>query len=107
MTNGGTPTYRERWRTRHGVTRKVELSIRIKSVCEKYYEICTQTDRNNRFRQDDLEMEYKYKVKEGSMRVNTSFLAICIVDAWKLYAGAKGDGSKMSPNHFYFELADQ
>ena len=41
------------------------------------------------------------------MSVNTSLLAICIVDAWKLYAGSKGDGSKISPNQFYYELADQ
>ena len=41
------------------------------------------------------------------MRVNTSLLAICIVDAWKLYASAKGYGSGMSPNQLYCELADQ
>ena len=41
------------------------------------------------------------------MRVNTSLLAICNVDAWKLYAGAKGDGSNMYPIQFYCELAEQ
>ena len=106
-TNGGTPVYRERWRTRHGVTRKEELSIRIPSVCEQYYETFSQIDCHNRSRQDDLGLEKNFEVKEWSMHVNTSLLAICIVDAWKLYAGAKGDGSKMSPNQFYCELADQ
>ena len=106
-TNGGTPIYRERWRTRHGVTRKEELSIRIPSVCEQYYETCSQIDRHNGSRQDDLGLEKKFEVKEWSMRVKTSLLAICIVDAWNLYAGSKGDGSKISPNQFYCELADQ
>ena len=105
-TNGGTPIYRERWRTRHGVTRAEELSIRIPAICEQYYETCSQIDRHNRSRQDDLGLEKKFEVKEWSMRVNTSLLAIYIVDAWKLYAGAKGYGSKMSPNKFHCELTD-
>ena len=29
------------------------------------------------------------------------------MNAWKLYAGAKGDGSKVSSNQFFCELADQ
>ena len=36
-----------------------------------------------------------FEVQEWSMHVNTFLLAICIVDAWKLYAGAKSDGCKM------------
>ena len=106
-TSEGTPIYQERWRASHDFMRKEEISIQIPSVCENYYENCSQIDRHKRSRQDDLGLEKKFEVKEWSMRVNTSLLAICIVDAWKLYAGAKGDASKMSPNPFFCELADQ
>ena len=62
-TNGGKPIYRESWRTRHGVTRKEELSIRIPSVCEQYYETFSQIDRHNRSCQHDLGLEKKFEVK--------------------------------------------
>lgn len=47
------------------------------------------------------------QVKQWSMRVRTSLLVICMVDAWKLYARAKGDEYNMSPNQFYCELTHQ
>lgn len=39
ISSGGTKSagaliYRQRWRTRHGVTRKEEISIQVPSVCE-------------------------------------------------------------------------
>lgn len=40
------------------------------------------------------------------MRVNTTLLAICIVDALKLYKGSMGNRAAISPNDFYCELAD-
>jgi len=58
-------------------------------------------------RQSDLNLEKKFQVKEWSTRVNTSLLAICIVDAWLLYKGSHGNGSVMSPNEFYGKLAEQ
>lgn len=40
------------------------------------------------------------------MRVNTSLLAICAVDAWLLYKGTQGARSLMTPNKFYGQLAE-
>ena len=51
-------------------------SISIPSVCEQYYETCSQIDRHNRSRQDELGLEKRFEVKEWFMRVNTSLLAI-------------------------------
>lgn len=45
-------------------------------------------------------------MKEWSMRVKKSFLAIFIVDAWKLYIGGKPDRRKMELNQFYSKLED-
>ena len=105
-TNPGNPIYRERWRTNNGVTRQQQMSINIPEVCEQYYETCSQIDRHNRCRRDDLGLEKKFEVKDWSMRVNTSLLAICIVDSWKLYLGARANSNRISPNQFYSELAE-
>jgi len=105
-TNLGTPIYRERWRTANGVSEKVEMEIQIPDVCETYYDTCSRIDRHNRCRQDDLKLEKKLEVKDWSMRVNSSLLAICVVDAWLLYKGTRGSCPSMNPNEFYSLLAE-
>ena len=83
-TNPRTPIYRERWRSHNGRSRKEEITVSIPKVCETHYDTCSQIDGHNRCRQDDLGLEKKFEVKDWSTRVNTSLLAMCIVDAWKL-----------------------
>jgi len=105
-TQPGTPIFRERYRSRNGRTWKEEIDIQIPQVCETYYATCSQVDRHNRCRQDDLMLEKKFEVKEWSARVNTSLLAICVVDAWKLYCGAMHNRGRMTPHQFYTQLAE-
>ena len=62
---------------------------------------------HNRCLQDDLNLEKKFEVKEWSLRVNTSLLAICIVDAWLLYKGNCAGRDCMAPNIFYATLAEE
>lgn len=104
-TEPGHENYRERWRSRNGIAVRESIEIAIPMVCEEYYDTCSMIDRHNRCRQDDLGLEKKFEVKDWATRVNTSLLAICIVDSWKLYSGSKGAQS-MSPNDFYCQLAD-
>ena len=40
------------------------------------------------------------------MRVNSSLLGVCIVDAWLLYKGGKGSRATMSQMEFYSKLAE-
>ena len=106
-TNPGSVIYRERWNTKNGLTSKEQITVGIPDVCEKYYDTCSQIDIHNRCRQDDLKLEKKFEVKGWSTRVNTTLLGICIVDAWKLYIGSRRSKRHMSPNEFYYELADE
>ena len=106
-THPGQMIYRERWRRVGNVTKKVITETRITDVCQTYFSAASQIDRHNRCRQDDLKLEKKFEVHEWSMRVNTSLLAMCIVDAWLLYKGGQGSRDCMTPNEFYSILAEQ
>eukprot|EP00171_Calliarthron_tuberculosum_P023537 IDg23537t1 len=106
-THAGSTIYRERWRRVGNVSMKITTETAIPKVAETYYSVCSQVDRHNRCRQDDLKLEKKFQVKEWSLRVNSSLLAICIVDAWLLYKGIRGSRDCMNPNDFYHTLAEQ
>ena len=83
----GTTIYRERWRRIGNESRSKMTEAGVPNVAETYYSTASQIDRHNRCRQDDFKLEKKFRVKEWSQRVNTSLLAMCIVDAWLLYKG--------------------
>ena len=106
-TNPGNAIYLERWNTENGVTSKEQITVGIPELCEKDYDTCSQIGIHNRCRQDDLKLEKKFEVKDWSTHVNTTLLGTCIVDAWKLYIGSRGSKRHMSPNEFYFQLADE
>ena len=103
----GSSIYRERWRRVGNESRRTTTETQIPSIAETYYMAASQIDRHNRCRQDDLKLEKKFLVKEWSQRVNTSLLAICIVDAWLLYKGDRGSRGTMTPNDFYSTLAEE
>ena len=105
-TNLGTPFYRERWRKRNGKTTLESEETDIPEVCQEYFKTCAAIDEHNRCRQDELKLEKKIEVKDWSWRVNTTLLSIAIVNAWKLYKGARGARESMKPNDFYCALAD-
>ena len=103
----GQTIYRERWRRFGNTSKKIITETSIPQVAETYYATASQVDRHNRCRQDELNLEKKFEVKEWSLRVNTSLLAICIVDAWLLYKGNRAGRESMSPNCFYTKLSEQ
>lgn len=103
----GSKIYRERWRRVNDSTVKIITETDIPQIAETYYEAASQIDRHNRCRQHDLNLEKKFQVREWSIRVNTSLLAVCIVDAWLLYKGSQGSRDIMTPNQFYGKLAEQ
>lgn len=79
---------------------RVALTVRQPEVAELYYGCCSQIDRHNRCRQDDLRLERKLGTHDWSMRVNISLLGICIVDAWLLHHGAKGPAASLLQSNF-------
>lgn len=103
----GTTIYRDRFRKVGNTSIRVVTETEIPQIAETYYEAASQIDRHNRCRQSDLNLEKKFQVKEWSTRVNTSLLAMCIVDSWLLYKSSRGEGSVMPPNKFYEKLAEQ
>ena len=104
-TRPGKPWERIRWRKIGGETRRVSLMVQLPEVAELYYSVCSRIDRHNRCRQDDLNLEKKFQVKEWSARVNTTLLAICVVDSWLLYKGGRSPRPHMTQNAFYERLA--
>lgn len=85
----------------------MQLTVPQPKVCETYYSACSQIDRHNRCRQDDLKLERKLETKDWTFRVNTSLLAITIVYSWFLYSGAEGSRGHMSTGKFYERLATE
>jgi len=88
----GTPYNRLRLRQGDVTASRVALAVPQPLVAETYYGCCAQIDRHNRCRQDDLRLEHKLVTHDWSMRVNLSFLGMCVVDAWLLYSGARRGG---------------
>ena len=101
------PIVRSRWRSVGEGAQLVEMEIPVPEVIDTYYKTCSQIDRHNRCRQDDLGLEKKFEVNDWSLRVNTSLLSMCIVDSWLLYKGSMGARNCRSQKDYYAKLADQ
>jgi hypothetical protein len=84
---------------------RVELNIPQSQAAELYYSACGMIDRHNRCRQDDLQLERKLGTIDWSMRVNTTLLGMCIVDAW--YAYSQCTSTKEKQKRFYSLLAQE
>ena len=81
------PYTRERWRqvdttTPDAPTERVELTIPQPKAAEIYYSMCASIDQHNHDQQDDLMLERKLGTHEWSKRLNSSLLAMCIIDVW-------------------------
>jgi hypothetical protein len=105
----GRPYTRQRWRQvsnePNAAPERVELEIPQPQAAELYYHSCGMIDRHNRCRQDDLMLERKLGTMDWSMRVNTSLLGMCIVDAWYAYSQCTNTDEKQ--NSFYSSLAEE
>ena len=103
----GEEIHRERHTMVDGKSQLLEKDIPIPKVCETYYATCAAVDRHNRCRQHDLKLEKKFQTKRWFLRVNTSILAMIVVDAWLLYKASCRSPNPMSPWIFYSKLAEQ
>lgn len=61
-----------------------------------YYDGCAKIDQHSRCRQDDVDIEKCFEVKEWS-RGNSTLLSICIVDSYLLHKNGSSPGHIMSP----------
>jgi hypothetical protein len=105
---------RHRWRQvsneLNAAPERVELEIPQPQAAEIYYNACGMIDRHNRCRQDDLMLERKLGTMDWSMRVNTSLLGMCIVDAWYAYSQCTKTGeanTEEKQKDFYSFLAEE
>jgi len=103
----GRPCDRVRWRQVGSHAERPVLTVPQPLVVETYYKCCAQIDRNNRCRQYEFLLERQLVTHNWSMRVNLSLLGMCVVNAWLLYAGARGPAAALTQKQFYEDLAAQ
>jgi hypothetical protein len=101
----GEPYRRVRWRQLADGPERITITVPQPELAEVYYSCCASIDRHNRCRQADLGIEKSFQVKEWSFRVNSSLLAMIVVDTWLLYSGSRGERRSMSQGEFYESLA--
>lgn len=106
-TRQGAPYERLRWRQFDHGAERVPLTVRLPQVAETYYACCSQIDRHNRCRQDDLCLERKLVTHDWAMRVCLTLLGVYIVDAWLMHRGARGPAACLLQSHFYEQLATE
>lgn len=73
---------RTRWRQEGDYATQVELNVSQPNAVELYYLICSRIDRHNRCRQSDFNIEKKLRTQSWAFRLNSSLLAMIIVDSW-------------------------
>ena len=90
-----------------GTAKKVATSIDIPEVADAYFSAASKVDQHNRCRQDDLDIEKAFEVKEWSMRVNSTLIGICAADAWLLCKGAREARTKLAPDEFCTHMVEE
>lgn len=85
------------------------MQFRVPSprVAEEYYKTCGQIDRHNKNRLNRLDSEKKFEIKEWSLRVITTLLSVCVVDAWLVHKHSVGPKSTMSQSLLSEKLAEK
>ena len=103
-----TSSERTRWREHSdGSVTRINIPIVQPKIIELYYSTASRIDRHNRSRQNDLSIERKIKTRSWSFRVNSSLLAMIVVDSWMVYNGAKGKRPHLNQKDFYVKLATE
>ena len=83
----------------------VELTIPQPITEEIYYSVCGKIDRQNRCRQESLDIEKKLGTKYWLRRFNLSVFAMNVVDVWLVYQGITGAADTQAD--FYNHLAEE
>ena len=68
--------YREHRCRIDGISQRTVTETRISEIVETHYAAASKIDRHNRCRQQDLQLEKKFLVRDWSTRANTALLAI-------------------------------
>ena len=89
------PLYHVRWRqvaeqSDHLETELVENAPKMPVMIEAYYSASGAIDRQNKQRQDDLEIERELRTKDWWKQVNTSIFGMIIVDAVNVHQACAG-----------------
>lgn len=80
----GTEICIERWMRVDGVSKCIVTEKQIPQIAETYYAAASMIDWHNRFRQQDLQLEKKFFVRNSSFLVSISLFATWIIDSWRL-----------------------
>ena len=83
----------------------VEITIPHTITEELYYSTCGNIDRQNRCRQESLDIEKKLGTKYWSKRFNISVFVINVDDGWLAYQGITGTAETQAD--FYNYLAEE
>jgi hypothetical protein len=82
----------------------MELEIPQPMACEIYFS-CGKIDQHSRVRQDDLQLEKKFRTMDWYKRIYKGFVGIPVVDTWYVYS--KATRSSESKHDFFCALADE
>jgi hypothetical protein len=85
--------------------RRMELEIPQPMACEIYFSACGKIDQHNRVRQDNLQLEKKFRTMDWYKRLYQGFVGIPVVDTWYVYS--KATRSSESKHDFFCALADE
>lgn len=81
--------------------------LTIPEVASTYYSADEKMDNHNRYRQDDLNIEGSFEVKECLFRLNYTIFWMNVVDYYFFYKLGRGSRFTMNPSMFFTELANQ
>ena len=93
-----------RWREGDDGAYQKFVTVNIPAVAADYYGTDGMIDRHNRTRQEDLGLEKAFRVKDWSLRINSTLLEICVVDAYLLHEGGRGNRGFKCPKDFLLSL---
>ena len=95
---------RVRWREDDDGAYQKFVTVDIPAVAADYYGTAGMIDRHNRTRQEDLGLEKAFRVKDWSLRINSTLLRICVVDAYLSHEEGRGNRGFKCPNVFLLSL---
>lgn len=76
-------------------------------LVQNYYSTPLEIDMHNRFRQENLDLEKRFQVRNWATKINFSLLGLCICHSWFLYESGMGSGAVLSAFSFFVKLAEQ
>ena len=98
---------RVRWKQESNGALPVEVEFSQPNAVQIYYDVCGKIDMHNRCRQDDLNIEKKVHTQSWALRLNSTLLAMVIVDLWLLLSGTNIESYPITQKIYYELLSEQ